>query len=672
MAINLNDNLKINVGNPIDSRYLNTGNTAYVSEAAVTTAISISQRYSGLTVLIQSGTSNVEYWFRDGVEDVDLIEKKYDSTIPIEDFVTGATNIGFFSGQSGIQTLTISTLNKPPLVNYLDYVGNYNSLYNYYYRDINGIIRVGMPEDNINKRGYVKSSYPIKSWVWNDYTGGANLEGWILIDGNISNQLGTFQTGVVYYTGASKVYTQTSWSAPDANGSSVAINNVSGSLTTGDTITIGGPVYGCQKHNNLHFRTIRTATPNTMSVSYDEAFVYVSGATSILNVYDTGSTGTNTASVCAAQTANSLYLRRIRGSGDTLVSQVGGNVVVYSSGGTGSISVANVGGGGEVYSGTSGTTIILRTIVGSGGTNVTTSGETIVINSDGGTYDLDSPSVCEVGGMGIGTVLTGKTAFELFEEILVPVQNPQLCAPIVTTTLSCSGILEIGTTIFPSLSVTSTYNAGCINPQYTATCDKRSCGVIGYCFTSTGGQVDGYYVCTTSPVVKTASSYVVSAGTQTWGTCACHCAGVQPYNSKGDIYSTPLAEDCTVQNSKTITGILPWYWGTKKVTNVITGADVDAGTKTVVCANGVLSITYNSAADDYLWFAVPNGTDTKNNWFVCASNQGSIGGTANLFAAACNVVVTSGLGCWAGCTFDVYASCVTTGTDPGIPMCMIP
>jgi hypothetical protein len=55
----------------------------------------------------------------------DLIEKKYDSTIPEGDFITGGTNIGFFSGFTGIQTLPITNL---PDINYN---GNYLfSIYN--------------------------------------------------------------------------------------------------------------------------------------------------------------------------------------------------------------------------------------------------------------------------------------------------------------------------------------------------------------------------------------------------------------------------------------------------------------------------------------------------------------------------------------------------------------
>jgi hypothetical protein len=76
MAIQLNDNLKINVGNPIDSRYLNSCNYPYVSVAAVNADIPQSQRYSGLTVNIL----NTEYWYQTGTNDGNLVIKNASGT----------------------------------------------------------------------------------------------------------------------------------------------------------------------------------------------------------------------------------------------------------------------------------------------------------------------------------------------------------------------------------------------------------------------------------------------------------------------------------------------------------------------------------------------------------------------------------------------------------------
>jgi hypothetical protein len=70
MSINLNDNIQLNSGKPLDSRYL-SGISAYTSVAAANSAIPISTRYLGLTVLI--GT--IEYWYQSAITDIGLIVK---------------------------------------------------------------------------------------------------------------------------------------------------------------------------------------------------------------------------------------------------------------------------------------------------------------------------------------------------------------------------------------------------------------------------------------------------------------------------------------------------------------------------------------------------------------------------------------------------------------------
>ncbi len=271
MAINLGDNIRISGPLPIDSRYFN--NLApYASTGETNLVILEAERYIGLTVNI----NGIEYWYKDGIGNGDLVEKKYDSEIPSGDFVTGATNIGYFSGKTGVQILPINNLDDN------DYDGNYYSLYNYFYRGTDGNIHIGTPSDGILKRGYVKLAAPVKSWIWNEYTGGSNLLGWILIDGNIENQLGTFQNGVTYYDGIIKFpYTATTWNSGSLynNGSNVSIDTVIGSLTTGSTLTIGARPFAEKSGAVLDFRTIISDTPDLITVCDDSTFIRLSGNT---------------------------------------------------------------------------------------------------------------------------------------------------------------------------------------------------------------------------------------------------------------------------------------------------------------------------------------------------------------------------------------------------------
>ena len=99
MAIILNDNLKINVGKPVDSKYLN-GLVPYTNIGEVNTVVPIAERYVGLTVNIV----NEEYWYKDGVGDIDLVEKLVSSSGGTG--ITGVQNIGagageIYSGLSG-------------------------------------------------------------------------------------------------------------------------------------------------------------------------------------------------------------------------------------------------------------------------------------------------------------------------------------------------------------------------------------------------------------------------------------------------------------------------------------------------------------------------------------------------------------------------------------------
>jgi len=72
MAIVLNDNIKINAGKPSEAKYLNPNtNTPYTGTTQVNILVPISERHRGLTVLI----NGEEYWYRDGVSNLDLILK---------------------------------------------------------------------------------------------------------------------------------------------------------------------------------------------------------------------------------------------------------------------------------------------------------------------------------------------------------------------------------------------------------------------------------------------------------------------------------------------------------------------------------------------------------------------------------------------------------------------
>jgi hypothetical protein len=599
-----NENITLAAPNPLDIRYLSRRTSGgsqlpYSGSSEVFSVISPATRYIGLTVNI----NGVEYWFKDNT--TTLILKTVSGGT--SGGVTGATNIGYYYGYSGVQTLPINHQTDN------NYDGDYRSLYNNYYRGTDGRVHIGIPADGIPKRGYVKNTAPVKSWIWNEYIGDGLL-GWILMNGDISQKIGIFDNGYTYYNGSTTFpYVQTSWSGtPPANGSWVVINTVTGSLNTGSTIMIGGPVFGTKTGSILNFRSIQTKTPNIISVTSDEANIYVSGRTS---------TG------------------------------------------------ANVGGGSGVYQSTSGTTLQFRTIIGSGSTTVSQIGNNIIINSisgsggTGGLYNLSSPAAITLGGINAGTALTGKTSFQLFEELLVPALPPAVTGPSNTfISVPASGsVFEIGQTI--GLTFTATFSRGVINPLYFGSppysSTFRSGLPVRYNYTGTG--LPATVTTGASVNIRTISSYGVLAS-QSWTNTVTYLSGATPvYDSKGAILQPALISGTTTPaQSVSITGIYPYFWGISNTTPVAGQLLINSGTKVLATSSGPVTVTFN-ASDKYLWLAIPTGAN-KIKWqgSNSLSNTETIPG--GLFPAKTNATVNSPTSLWSSQVYDFYISSYKTNT----------
>lgn len=289
--------------------------------------------------------------------------------------------------------------------------------------------------------------------------------------------------------------------------------------------------------------------------------------------------------------------------------------------------------------------------------------------TSGSTYDLGSPAAVEVGGITVGTVLTGKSSNCLLEEMLYPELCGTLTAPSMTSLVVTPGTSprEIGTIC--NLTITASFSRGSINPQYCSASPFRSGVANSYCFTGAG--TNGSQACTLSTAVTAITSHVITSGANTWGSCTSFDEGCQPKSNKDINFDSPYGANTTGAKTDTISGILPWFWGTG-VTSTILADDITGGTKVLGNVTSSTPITFEvvSPATGYLWFAAPACAAAKTKWWVCAANAGDIGGVGNAWAASCNVDVTSPDGCWASCTFEVYVTCGTTSTAAGVPMCL--
>lgn len=373
MAIILNDNIKINAGKPSESKYLSSGNTAYSGStlsaalSAVTSAISISERHEGLTVLVTTGGSNIEYWFKEGVDDINLIEKKFTSEQLVGDFITGATNLGYFTGQTGIQTLDLSG------AGFGGNAGLYFSEYNWYYADTGGVITIGSPTHNGPlRRAYVNAARD-KSWIYD-----AGASAWVVSLNDVIANVGNVIIPSTY-TGTG--FTNTTWSGSTYNGS--VLVTAYGSLTTGNSLTIGNPIFKNKSDQDLHLRTIINDTPEFLKIDTDDNYIRFSGVSSVITATNYG----GGIGVFSGKTGTNLKFKTLTPSGDTTITQTSdGRLVIYSSsdGSADAITGAtNYGSGISVYSGATDRNLHFNTLVGSGGTTISKVGDNVIINAGG-------------------------------------------------------------------------------------------------------------------------------------------------------------------------------------------------------------------------------------------------------------------------------------------------
>ncbi len=306
-------------------------------------------------------------------------------------------------------------------------------------------------------------------------------------------------------------------------------------------------------------------------------------------------------------------------------------------------------------------------------------------SASGGTgiYDCASPTTCTVGGLLEGTPIYNCCVNDILQCILVPTLYPTLTDPTISSfIINPSNIIyEMGST--PTISGITCFNAGCINPQYTSASDCRSNGTRCYSYLVKGLP----YECITN-----SSNNIYSFGTinidspnNLLSATVFYCDGVQPYDSSGAPYSSPLSGGSTSPSQINIFGLYPWYWGIESsggeasgvnrpssecIKSLITGGTAN---KCVANSNETLCINFNSTSDDYLWFATPSASTTKTCWYESALNNGQIGGSitpgGNLFPDhLLESEICSPSPAWGGQTYKIYVSNYQSASDGTIEL----
>lgn len=144
-------------------------------------------------------------------------------------------------------------------------------------------------------------------------------------------------------------------------------------------------------------------------------------------------------------------------------------------------------------------------------------------------------------------------------------------------------------------------------------------------------------------------------------------------NNDSKVYFRLLVTDSGNSNDNQIAYtstdlILPYFYG--KSSSDITpnqGLFDDVNTSKVLASSeGTVSIVFNASAE-FLWFATPEGSTTKTNWFVTALNAGDIGGSTNLWASPITLSIESPDGLWTQ-NYKIYVTNSATSTANGVAM----
>ena len=288
-------------------------------------------------------------------------------------------------------------------------------------------------------------------------------------------------------------------------------------------------------------------------------------------------------------------------------------------------------------------------------------------------YTYSGDTTCAVGGLPVGQNLFNDPLVDIIHCMVSPTLNPVLTNPSI-----CSFVLSPTTLVYEvgcsvAIGQTTVFNAGCICPQYSSASSCRSNGTAYYQY----GK-KGVFSCVAPLTPSDSTSFgtvCITPGTNQLSSQIYYQCGVQPKDSSGADYSTPLVSGCTAASTKNICGIYPWYWGTGSTapdvsTSGCTQCLIDSYTcKSCASSVGTITVDNFGVTGKYIWFATPYASTTKTCWQGAnnVSNNGVIPGP--LFPAPVSWCVDSCSGCWSGICYKVYVSNYATDINYGMTFC---
>ncbi len=696
MAIIINDNLAVNIGKPIDSKYLNI-TTPWISIGAVNAGIPLSYRYTGLTVNILGA----EYWYANGITNGDLVLKTNIGTL------TGTTN-GLHLANNGTQValggvLSGDTSFSNGILSYSThpFFSSDTQIVDKKYVDIvaTGLdpklaveITTTLSDGNIDLTGgtFVSGSTIDGIIVQNDwrvliknqtlgkqngiYIYSASISGFTRSSDFDGNPSGETVQGALIPVITGSTYSNTIWVLVTENPITIDVTPLtfglfsSSSYFAGNSIIISGSTISV----DITTGTLATALSNlqTTKLNVSAYNAYTATTAPILNTAITGATNGLTAVGRNITLGGTL-------TGDTVIGTATKKLTLGTVGQSVVIDPTAIVIGDEtlvanhifvsptdtdIDSGSGNLNLISNNICICGAnmnyvTHPTFTGNTQIVDkkyvddkaTGSTTYQCQSPSTITVGGLSAGSSLTGCGLDKILEKILVPYIAPTFSS---FSTAGVPATIEVGCQISGSKSFTFGFtNSGNICANTLSIRDVTLGSNI-----ATACPIS-------SPQSATITSYTATTCGQQQSWCGC---------------ATNTCGTCFGSVVYTTTAYLPYYWGVCTCPGgsgwnrpIATCAMVIGGTKILASSSGSISITFNSGNDDYLWFAVPV-TVSKVCWCTpsAPTNNGAIGGginpACNLFPAPDVVSVTSA--CWAGKSYNVYIS--NAQTSVVIPMAL--
>ena len=219
-----------------------------------------------------------------------------------------------------------------------------------------------------------------------------------------------------------------------------------------------------------------------------------------------------------------------------------------------------------------------------------------------------------------GDVIPAGTGFEtIFRGMLTNVYYPTLTNPSATLTYTFDQYVKVGVTV-TAKTATVGLNRGSINPQYTAASPYRSGAATNYSIALVGADSAWSDSSASSGTFTVPAFTKSSTGAVTLTGTVAYAAGVQPKDSDGNNYNSPLPAG-SVSTTKTINFILPFVYG---ASNTSTISDFTGLTENITpkgqkkfkytTNNQYMVFAYDAAYGNLTSILDPNSFETISGW----------------------------------------------------------